>query len=152
MFFGYCGTCPLSVSCPLCLPVTLSVWLTVPFRAALPLLLPNTQIRFHIYPAAGAGAGLVRACLGVCACHCSSLNKPACSLRACLGTPSTMVALCNTALTSLPSVSKLYVHLLSHVKHCTIFANAVLVLMTPEKVLEIKITHFDYSWMKVMVA
>lgn len=98
VFFDYCRICPLSVSCSLCLPVTLSPWLTVPFRAALPLLLPSTQLRFHICTAAVSGAGLVRACLGVSTCHCSSLNKPACSLRACLGTSSTMVALCNTAL------------------------------------------------------
>lgn len=95
VFFGYCGTCPLSVSCPLCLAVTLISWPTVPFRAALPLLLPSTQLRFHISTAAVARAGLVRACSGVCACHCSSLNKPACSPRACLGTSSTMV-LCVT--------------------------------------------------------
>lgn len=106
VLFGYCGTCLLSVSCSLCLLVTLSPWLTVPFRAAVPLLLPNTQLRFHIYTAADSGAVLVRACFGVCACHCSSLNKPACSLRACLGISSTMIALCNVVLTSLPSVSK----------------------------------------------
>lgn len=151
VFFGTLWDMPLSVSCSLCVPVTLSSWLTVPFRAALPLLLPNTQLRFHICPAAVSGAGLARACLGVCACHCSSLNKPACSLTACLGTPSTMVALCNAALTSLPSVSKFCVHLF-HIKHCTIFANTVLVLMTPAKVPEIKRIPFDYSWMNAVVA
>lgn len=118
---------------PACHPQPLA---QCPLKNSPALVLPSAQLRFHIYTAAVSGAGLVRACLGVCACHCSSLNSPACSLRACLDTSSTMVALCNVALTSLPSVSKSCVRIIFYIKHCPIFANTILVLMTPEKVPE----------------
>ena len=136
-----------------CLPVTLSSWLTFPFRAAPAFAAPQhssiAQLKLRVYIASDSSAGPVRACLGVSACHCSSLSKQASSLRACLGTSNTMVALCKRALTSLPSISKYRDHVLFHFKQCTIFAYYT---DDTKKAPKTKRIHFYYSWMNAIIA
>ena len=123
VLFGYCGTAPLSVSFSPCLPACHPQLLahfhlqssTCPCSS--PTHSPIAQLKLRVYIASDSRAGLVRACLGVSACHCSSLSKQGSSLRVCLGTSSTMVALC-----SFPSISKYCDHVLFHFRQCTIFA------------------------------
>lgn len=129
--FWLLWTGPLSVSCPprlpACPPQLLARFLLqgIACPCCSPTRSPMAQLKLHVYIASDSRAGLVRACSGVSACHCSSLSKQTSSLRACLGTSDTMVALCKRALTALPCVSKYCDHVLFHFKQCTVFAYCV---------------------------
>lgn len=97
----------------------------LPSEQCLPLLLPNIwpwSMAPTVCIASESGAGLVRACFGVSACH-SALSKQTSSLRAFLGTSNTMVMLCKKTLISLPSISKYYDPDRFLIKESTAFAS-----------------------------